>query len=229
LLLSTPMRQTLGRAPPDLKAEDVVVPSPAGSALRGWLIRGRPGNWGRRPAAWRTSQPVLDDLAPEVAVAGRLCRARERFPGAWRESRRYRHLRHLEALDARAAVDFARSALPGERVGAIGVSLRGAAALLAPAPLPVDALVVESVYPKIENALGNRFVCYLGPAGTVIAPTFAMSATDDRYTTLAESQALYARAPEPKQFWAVDGAAHLELVAYAPAEYRRRILEFLGK
>jgi len=37
---------------------------------------------------------------------------------------------HLEGLDAAAAVAFARQRLPGERVGAIGVSLGGAAALL---------------------------------------------------------------------------------------------------
>ena len=42
-----------------------------------------------------------------------------------------------------AAVAFVRARLPGERVGAIGVSLGGAAALLGPAPLAVDALVVR--------------------------------------------------------------------------------------
>lgn len=34
--------------------------------------------------------------------------------------------------------------------------------LLAPAPLPVDAVVIESVYPDIDAALANRLRKYLG-------------------------------------------------------------------
>jgi len=63
---------------------------------------------------------------------------------------------YLEALDAEAAVAFARQRLPGERIGAVGTSLGGAAALLGPAPLPVDALVLGSVYPDIRSATANR-------------------------------------------------------------------------
>ena len=37
---------------------------------------------------------------------------------------------YLEALDAEAAVAFVRQRLPGERIGAVGTSLGGAAALL---------------------------------------------------------------------------------------------------
>lgn len=41
---------------------------------------------------------------------------------------------------------------PGEKIGAIGQSLGGAAALLCPRPLQVDALVIEAVYPDIDGA-----------------------------------------------------------------------------
>jgi len=41
---------------------------------------------------------------------------------------------HLEALDAEAAVEFARQRAPSERLAVIGISLGGAAALLAPKP-----------------------------------------------------------------------------------------------
>jgi pimeloyl-ACP methyl ester carboxylesterase len=75
----------------------------------------------------------------------------------------------LEAMDAAAAVRFVRDRLPTEKVGAIGVSLGGAAALLGPEPLPVDALVLESVYPDIDAALANRLRTGLGP---VIGPLF---------------------------------------------------------
>jgi uncharacterized protein len=77
----------------------------------------------------------------------------------------------LEALDAAAAVGFARDRAPGERVGALGISLGGAAALLGPGPLDVDALVLESVYPDIDAALANRLRAALGGiVGPVAAP-----------------------------------------------------------
>src|SRR5262245_21216270 len=74
-----------------------------------------------------------------------------------------------EALDARAAVDLVRQRLPGERVAAIGSSLGGAAALLGPHPLPVDALVLEAVHPEIGTAVDNRFRAVLGPLAGPLA------------------------------------------------------------
>lgn len=77
----------------------------------------------------------------------------------------------LEALDAQAAVSFVRGRVPDQRVGVIGVSLGGAAALLGSEPLDVDALVLESVYPDIDAALANRLRAALGPlAGTLFIP-----------------------------------------------------------
>jgi pimeloyl-ACP methyl ester carboxylesterase len=75
-----------------------------------------------------------------------------------------------EGQDAAAAIAYMRTHLPGEHVGAIGSSLGGAAALLAPQPLDVDALVLESVYSEISAAIENRMIAVLGPLGAVAAP-----------------------------------------------------------
>jgi esterase/lipase len=69
-----------------------------------------------------------------------------------------------ESLDAAAALAFLDSAAHGERVGAIGVSMGGAASLLGPGPLPVSALVLESVYPTIRDAVRDRITAWTGPA-----------------------------------------------------------------
>jgi uncharacterized protein len=61
----------------------------------------------------------------------------------------------------------------------------------------------------------------------VTAPLLLASGTRDDRTTIAEAAALFARAPEPKSFWAVEGARHVDLEAFAPDEYRRRVLPFL--
>ena len=79
----------------------------------------------------------------------------------------------LESLDAEAALAFLRTCSGGERVGMLGVSMGGAAALLGPGPLHADAYVLESVYPTIRQALEYRLGVWLGPLGTlnrVVAP-----------------------------------------------------------
>lgn len=58
-------------------------------------------------------------------------------------------------------------------------------------------------------------------------PVFVIAGTEDPYTTLAETRALYARATAPKKLWEVTGAAHEDLHDYAPAEYERRVGGFL--
>ena len=81
--------------------------------------------------------------------------------------------------DVRAAVNFAREHHPGEPVALLGVSLGGAAALLA-SPLPIDALIVESAFPTISEAIHNRIPAALGPlrcvpAWLLLAPVLALA------------------------------------------------------
>jgi len=164
----------------------------------------------------------------------------------------------LESLDAVAALAYLRARAPGERVAVIGTSMGGAAALVGPdGPLDADAFVLESVYPTIRDATRDRLRAWLGPFGPPLtpallrvvgssidvvpdslrpierigrlsAPVFVAAGTADRYTTIRESRALYARATSPKEFWPVSGAGHVDLHAYAPAEYERRVGAFFS-
>lgn len=62
-----------------------------------------------------------------------------------------------EARDAAAALAFLRSRAPRRPVGVIGISLGGAAALLGDdGPLPVQAMVLQAVYPDLRTAIANR-------------------------------------------------------------------------
>ncbi len=152
---------------------------------------------------------------------------------------------HLESEDARSAVTLARTLAPGEPVGAIGVSLGGAAILLANPPLDVDAMVLESVYPSIDRAIANRLRWRAGFLTPLFAPMlesmipvrlgfraselrpivhvgkltpakFFLFGTADRDTTIEESMELFNAAAEPKQMWTVEGAAHVDLCSFAP-------------
>ncbi|MGH7620637.1 MAG: alpha/beta hydrolase [Gemmatimonadaceae bacterium] len=65
--------------------------------------------------------------------------------------------------------------------------------------------------------------------GSIRAPLLLISGTADPYTPLAEAESLYARAPAKKSFWAVVGAGHEDLHAFAPHEYERRVGSFLAR
>ena len=164
---------------------------------------------------------------------------------------------YLESKDARAAVDFVRLKYPNGPVGIIGVSMGGAAALLASPKLDIDAVVLEEVYPDIKSAIADRFQMALGGWARMLTPLLSLqmkprlgvgadqmrpidrisqiqipkliiAGSEDRHTTLEESLALFDAATEPKQFWVVEGASHTDMCSFAPAEYRDRILTFFA-
>lgn len=166
-------------------------------------------------------------------------------------------LGHLEKHDVRAAVAFARKTHPNEPIGVLGVSLGGAAAMLA-SPLNIDALVLESVYPAIDEAVHNRVAAKLGWLSTlptalllvqleprlgisaselrpidyvpkVGCPVFLMSGTEDIDTTTTETREMFSVASEPKQLWLADGAAHVDLYGASAEEYETRVLQFLDQ
>ncbi len=162
-----------------------------------------------------------------------------------------------EADGVRAALEELRRRAPGQRIGVIGVSLGAASLVLCRDCPPVDAVVLESMYPTIEEAVANRLRMRLGPVGgplsalllwqlplrlgirpdalhpikyvaNVKAPVLIAAGSADLHTTLAETQRLYEAAAQPKALWVVEGAAHVNLHAYAPNEYERRIGAFLA-
>jgi uncharacterized protein len=262
--LSRPVPSDVDPPPPGLtNVEAVLIPSASGTVLSGWWSGGKPGGGcmvlmhgvrrNRRTMARRAE--ILHQLGFAVLLFD--FQAHGESPG------RAITFGHLEALDAAAAVAFAQKRLPRERVGVIGVSLGGAAALLGPAPLPVDALVLESVFPDIRAALVNRLHSHLGPfigpvltpiltplfrllmwvilgvrssrlrpiehIASVTAPVLIASGTRDASTTIAEARSLFEHATDPKQFWAVEGARHVNLERYDPEAYWRVVLPFITR
>lgn len=61
----------------------------------------------------------------------------------------------------------------------------------------------------------------------VTQPLLLIAGTEDQYTRLNESRALFARATSPKELWEVRGAGHEDLHDYTPLEYERRVGDFL--
>jgi len=61
------------------------------------------------------------------------------------------------------------------------------------------------------------------------APVLIVNGTDDSYTSIEDARALLAAASDPKELWAVEGAGHVNLYAFAKARYEQRIGDFLGR
>jgi uncharacterized protein len=161
---------------------------------------------------------------------------------------------HLERHDAQAAVVFARATYPQAKIGVLGASMGGAAALFA-SPLAIDALVIESVYPTIRQAIYNRVAERLGPfawlpanllliqlqprigvspaemrpidrVADVACPIFVIAGAKDPATPSNETEALFAAASAPKELWLVPDAGHEDLRKAAGSEYDEQVLKF---
>jgi fermentation-respiration switch protein FrsA (DUF1100 family) len=260
LALALPARTVIGSAPEMPGLQAVEIASRSGSLLHGWLVPGRPGG-GAVLLMHGVRSNRQSMIRAELLNAHGFAVLLFDFQAHGESPGNRITFGHLEAMDAAAALDLLRQRLPRERVGAVGASLGGAAAVLATPPLQLDALVLESGYPDINSALTNRLRASLGPVlGTaftplltpmfetllppllglrmddlrpidliakVTAPVLLASGTADDRTPINEARDLFDRAPEPKLFWSVQGAGHVDLEAYAPADYRRVVLPFL--
>lgn len=256
--LTTPANQPVGNLPSDLYGESVQFSSESGSTIHGWLI---PGERQRGAVVLmhgvRGNRTSMLERARFLSHAGYTVllfdfQAHGESPG------KQITFGYLESRDARAAVSFLRARLPGESIGVIGVSMGGAAALLATPPLETEALVLEMVYPTIDQAIEDRLQIRLGKLGSVIAPllrwqlkprlgisTAALRPIDkvgsvqvpklfiagenDEHTRIEESRALFTTAAEPKDLWVVNGAKHEDLLRFAGQEYERRVLLFFDR
>ena len=251
-VLSAPSRSRLGEAPPDLHASTVHIGSVAG-----WMIRGRPGAGavlllhgvranrsemlGRARFLARDGYTVLLIDLPAHGESGG-----DRITFGAREKD-----------GVQAALAWLRTQAPGERIGAIGVSL-GAAALVLAHPAPaLDAVVLESMYPTIEEAVANRLRVRLGAVGAwstpllveqlpwrvqvapsalrpivdiaaMTSPVFIISGTADTQTPAAETRRIFDAARPGKVLWLVEGAAHVNLYNYAGPDYEQRVGGFLA-
>jgi uncharacterized protein len=243
--------------PQDLAVEPVAFPSASGSTLRGWLV-GANATRGvvilqHGVHSTRSSLVERSQFLSEAGYAVLLYdfQAEGESPG------QRITFGFLESRDAQAAVAFVRTRFPGKPVGVIGISLGAAAAALAKPPLDVQALVFESMFPTIEDATKDRMEIWLGPLSRWLAPLLTaqiplragctvedlrpaqcvekiavpklfLAGTRDRGTKIAEAEAMFQRAAEPKAFVPVVGARHEDLLSFAPAPYKKLILGFLA-
>ncbi|WP_326535886.1 alpha/beta hydrolase [Pseudorhodoferax sp.] len=255
-LLTRPAARSVGAAPADLGAQTVHIATAPAGVVVGWFARGTPGAGAvlllhgvrsdrrqmlARARALRAAGPAV--LLIDLPAHGESTGERIGF-GA------------REGAGVAAALAFLRRELPGERIGVIGVSL-GAASLVLSQPRPApDAVVLESMYATIGEAVADRLAMRLGPLGPPLAPlllwqlplrlgidpdqlrpveaiarlgapVLVVSGREDLHTPWPATQRVFAAAAPPKALWPVEGAAHVDLYAFGAQAYEARVFGFL--
>jgi alpha-beta hydrolase superfamily lysophospholipase len=257
-VLTRPAARGVGMPPPGFDATTVRIPLPPSDHVAGWMAKGVPGAGAVLLLhGVRADRTQMLDRARALHALGFSVLlidlpAHGESPGA-RITFGAR-----EGAGVLAALSFLRGHLPGERVGVVGVSLGAASLVLArPRPAP-DAVVLESMYPTMHEAVANRLAMRLGRAGAAMAPlllwqmplrldvgaaqlrpidaiaqlgapVLLASGTHDVHTTWPETERLFEAAVAPKELWAVQGAAHRDLHAHDAQAYEARVFPFLAR
>lgn len=242
----------------DFPVESVQIPDADGPTVHGWLVSGKAGNGAvllvhsmrsnrlemLSRARFLKNQGfsvLFIDLQAHGETAG------DSITFGLRESK-----------NVEAAVTFLRKIYPTERIGAIGASLGAAAIVLAKQDLSLNAVILESLHPTIEEAIENRLKLHFGEYGVLLlplmlwqlsfyldtsmdvlspivrinnlnSPVLFISGTNDMHTTQSETERLFAAARIPKDLWIVPGARHFNMHTYAGREYEQRVSAFLSK
>ncbi len=248
----------VGAIPDDFPAINVSFPSKSGSTLAGWYLAGQTDKGGvLLMHGIKSNRLQMVERARFLHQAGYSVLLFD-FQGHGESLGEKVTFGYLEALDAEAAYAFLHDKLQHKSIGVIGVSLGGAAALLGSVATQADALVLESVYPTIEEAIVNRLTLYLGEGGAYLLPlllgqveprlgfspdvlrpidylskvtgaVFIITGSEDKHTTLSESKRLFSAANEPKKWWVVEGASHINFSHYEPEAYRLKVLAFFER
>ncbi len=256
--LIRPALRTIGAPPPGLPAQAVILPIPNGERVSGWFVEGRP-----HAGAILLLHGVRADRRAMLSRAEFLHRQGYAIllidlPGHGESAAQHITFGLHEAEGVRAALRFLQQALPSEKIGVIGVSLGAASLVLSrPDPQP-SAIILESMYPTIAEAVSDRIRLRLGAVGASLAPLLLwqlplrlgispdelrpiaalpalraplliMAGSNDRHTTLAETQKLYDAANPPRELWVVEGAAHVNLHAFAGAAYEAKVSAFFAE
>lgn len=257
-ILTKPSRVETGPPPTELGGHALTFRSGAGATISGWFFSGISGQGAilllhpirsnkrdMLPRARFLMHEGFSVLLVDLQAHGESSGKRITFG-------------YREAKDIEAAIKKLKDLAPGEKIGAVGVSLGAASLLFSGKYNSFSAIVFESLYSTIDEAVTNRLQIYLGSLGSLLtplllsqlkwrleispdklrpidlvsqlqAPVLIVHGTEDRHTTLLEAEQLFAAVPEPKEFYRVRGAAHIDLHKYAGNEYEQRIISFFAR
>lgn len=254
--LIDPVPRYIGHPPRTLSVANASFVSRSGTLVHGWVSHGNAGqgvilllhglHGDRRDMIPRAE--LLSQLGYSVLLID--------FQGHGESRGQHVTFGFRESQDVVAAIQYLQYTLPNEPIGVLGASLGADAFALAKDHLPVDAVILESMYASVGEAVESRLRVHVGVFAPLFAPLMAMQvrarlgisgdreairegmahigtpllmmgSTDDSNTPLEQQRALFAAASAPKEFWAVQGAGRGDLYEFAKGDYERRVSAFL--
>jgi fermentation-respiration switch protein FrsA (DUF1100 family) len=256
--LTKPAQQSTGVPDPDLHVLSLKFDSASGTMLSAWFVPGSSGAGALLLLhSVRSNKRAMLPRAKFLRALGFSVLLVDLQAHGESEGERI-SFGYREAADVRASVAKLQELAPGERIGVLGTSLGGAALLLSDVQPLLAAVVLESLYPTIEEAVANRLRIHFGAPGPWLSPlllsqlgprlgitptqlrpiqrvallrcpVLVVHGSEDRHTTMQEAERLFAAVPPPKEFYSLSGAGHVDLHAFGGKDYERRVGEFLGR
>ncbi|MBL8498344.1 alpha/beta hydrolase [Nitrosomonas sp. JL21] len=257
-LLTAPAPSAVATLSADFPVESIQIPAADGSMVHGWLSRGYLGDGVVLLVhSMRSNRLEMLGRARFLRNQGYSVLFIDLYAHGETPGENISFGLH-ESDSVVASVNYLRRTFPRERIGAIGASLGAAAIVLAKQNLNLDAVILESLHPTIEEAVENRLRLHFGEYGTVLmpvilaylslqlntamdqlspihkidhlrSPVLFIAGTRDAHTTQPETERLYAAARTPKELWVVPGAGHFNMHSYAGREYEYRVSAFLAQ
>ena len=258
IYLSRTNQVSIKKPQTSLVLEDVSFESKSGAMLHGWYIQGEEKKAGiLLMHGVHSNRLQMLNRAEILHHAGYSVLLFD-FQGHGESIGKKITFGYLESLDAEAGYEYLKKRVGQGKIGVIGVSLGGVAAVLGDVKYKADAIILESVYPSIEKAIKNRLKIKIGSLGTYLLPIlttqlkiqlgidpkelqpinqidkvkgalFIISGTEDKRTTKPETVSLYNKAKTKKELWLVEGASHIDFDGYVPKEYTTKVLNFFNK
>ncbi len=142
--------------------------------------------------------------------------------------------------DADAGYDhLIRQGFSPNRIVVYGESLGTSVAVDLAARRPAGGVILEAPFTSASD-IAARVLPGIGPLvmrsfntrakiGRVRAPILVLHGDRDEVIPFEVGQALFAAAPEPKEFWRVIGAHHSDIPEFATPEYVERMQAFFAK
>lgn len=212
--------------PAGLLAQTVTLPTGHGRSVEGWFLRGDGKGAVLLLHGIRADRRQMLDRARFLHAAGYSVLLID-LPGHGASAAPRLTFGLSEAAGVKAALAYLREQAPGEGLGLIGVSLGAASFVLCQDCPQVDAAVLESMYPTIEEAVEDRLRMRLGALGVPLsklllwqlplrlditpqqlrpiehlaairAPLLVASGDRDMHTTIDETRRLSGAAAQPK-------------------------------
>jgi alpha-beta hydrolase superfamily lysophospholipase len=252
-----PVRGSTGAPDRDLHAQSLTFDSATGIKLSAWFVPGSSGAGALLLLhSVRSNKRTMLPRARFLSALGFSVLLVDLQAHGESEGERI-SFGYREAADVRASVAKLQELAPSERVGVLGISLGAASLLLSDIQPLLAAVVLESLYPTIEEAVANRLRIRFGAIGPWLSPVLlaqlgprlgvrpaqlrpiervpllrcpvlVVHGSEDRHTTIQEAQRIFAAVTGPKEFYLLSGAAHVDLHAFGGKEYERRVGEFLA-